>query len=303
MDDYFLKNSLFIRSEPPNHQNLESHCVPRRGMRYSIRVAKHGSRLRGKVREPEYRRFAEEFVDLLVDPKRTWFVRYTVMGGLDHIPTEEEINSGDFALRVLNLLERGEAEMIEVSLYEALNTGDREVLVPYTRKWAQDYAFSREDLRMLLKIGKSSSLRHSFKRLNSKFDFRSGGQTKISRAQYDKLLKRAEQLRPAIEKILIELSSNTSHTLEEILDYCRKDEPGACNFLSLHLQRLKQAFKDKRVVNRATKRTSARARALADAMAGTDFELAFSTSIEKVREARRIARRQGPPPNSPQIPD
>ena len=258
-------------------------------------------RTQSNVSETEYHRFAEQFVDLLVDPKRSWFIRYIVTGGLDHIPTDEEIDSGDFALRVLNRLEEGEAEMIEVSLYKALNTGDREVLVPYTRKWAQGYGFSRENLRMLLKMGKSSSLRHSFKRLNSKFDFRSGGKIKISPSQYDKILKRADLLRPAMEKILNELSSDTSHTLEEILDYCRKDHQEACNFLSLHLQSFQQAFNDKRVMDRAKTRISARAGVLADAMAGTDYGLAFSTSIEKVGEARRAKRRRGPHLDSPQI--
>jgi hypothetical protein len=268
----------------------------------SSAVAKDRPKSRSAPRESEYLRFAEQFVDLLVDRKRSWFVRYIVTGGLDRFPTNEEIDSGDFALRVLKHLKRLETELIEVSLYEALKTGDREMLVPYTKQWATEAAFSREDLRMLLKMGNSSTLQGSYKRLNSEFDFRPGGKIKISPAQYDKLLKRAEQLRPAIEKILRELSS-TTHTLEKILDYCRKDRPAACNFLSLHLQRFQQALNDKRVMNRATKRIVARAGVLADAMAGTEYRLAFSTSIEKVGEARRAARRQGPPSNSPQISD
>jgi hypothetical protein len=266
-------------------------------------MSQRPSRPGKKVSEAKYQSFAEQFVELLLDPKRSWFVRYIVTGGFDHIPTDQEIDSADFALRVLNYLERGETEMIEESLYEALSAGDREMLLPYTKRGAQEAAFSREDLRLLLKMGNSSALKNSFKRLNSKFDFRSGGKTKITLAQYEKILKRAEQLRPAIEKTLHELASNTSHTLAEILEYCRKDHPGACDFLSLHFQLLQQAFNDKRVVKRATKRISARARALADAMAGTDYELAFSTSIEKVGEARRIARRQKPLSNSPQISD
>jgi hypothetical protein len=265
-------------------------------------VAKHASRPRGRVSATEYQRFAEQFVDLIVDPKRPWLVRYIVTGGLDRIPTDEEIDSGDFALRVLKCIERLErdgTEIIEASLFEALNAKDRELLVPYTRKWAQEACFSRENLRMLLKMGSSSSLKQSFKKLNSKFGFRGGGRTKITLEDFDKILNRAEQLRPAIEKILKELSSQTSHTLEEILEYCRKDYPQACDFLSLHVQRFQQAFNDRRVGNRATKRISARAGALADAMAGTDYGLAFSTSIEKVREARRFALPEEPSSDSP----
>lgn len=250
----------------------------------------------------DYLRFAEQFVDLVFDPKRPWLVRYIVAGGLSHLPTDEELDSGVFALHVLNNLEhldREGSEIIEKSLYEALNTRDREVLVPYTKRWAEEARFSIEELRILLKMGQSSSLKRSFKRLNSKFAFRSGGATKITRDEFDRLLRRAEQLRPAIEKILKELSSPTSHTLEEILAYCRKDYPQACEFLSCHIERFQQASEDKHVMKRATKRISAKARALADAMAGTDYDLAFSTSIEKVREARRLA---SPEPSSSDSP-
>jgi hypothetical protein len=262
-------------------------------------VGKHPSR----PRNSEYQRFAEQFVELLVDPKQGWLVHYIMTGGLDHIPTEEEIESGEFALRVLGRLKHGETQLIEVSLYEALTTGDREMLVPYTKQWALGAAFSREEMRLLLNMGTSSSLRHSFSQLKSTFKFRVGGTTKLAPGQYVKILERAEQLRPAIEAILNELASGTSHTLEEILEYKRKDHPGACRFLSLHLQRFQQAFNDKRVMDRARKRISARARALADAMAGTDYELTFGTSIEKVGEVRRIARRRNLAPDSPTISD
>ncbi len=266
-------------------------------------MAKRRANPKSRVSETEYQRFAAQFVELLVDLKRSWFVRYIVMGGLDHIPTDEEIDSGDFALRVLRHLKRGETEMIEVSLYEALSTGDREILVPYTRQWAKEAAFSREDLRTLLKMGNSSSLQRSFKKLHLEFDFRPGGQIKISRAKYDKLLKRSEQLRPVIKKILDERASGTSNSLGEILEYCQKDHPGACKFLSLHLLHFQQAFNDKHVIRRAKKRISARAGVLADAMAGTEYGVTFSTSIATVGEARRAARRQKPPLDSPEISD
>jgi hypothetical protein len=221
-------------------------------------------------------------------------------GGLEHIPTEEEIESGKFALDVLNRIDRGETQLIETAIYDALSTRDRQVLMPYTKEWAMHAAFSREQMAMLLKVGRSSTLQHSFKKLKSTFGFRVGGKTKLAPNQYARTLERAEQLRPAIEKILKEQASDTAHSLPEILQYCKKDYPKACDFLALHLRRFQQAFNDKRVLNRATKRTSAKALALADAMAGTDYGLAFSTSIEKVREARRIARRQVLPSMPPQ---
>jgi len=257
-----------------------------------ILVGKRQSNRRPGVSEAEYERFAEQFVELIVDPKQAWLVAYILNGGLNRIPTEEEFESGKFALHVLNRLERDETEIVEHYLWEALTTGDRKTLVPYCKQWALNASFTDEEMRMLLKMGKSSSLRQSYKRLNSKFRFHRGATPKLALGQYPKALERADQLRPAIEKVLTELASRTLNTLPEILEYCRKDYPEACEFLLRHIRLLEQAFKDKRVMNRATKRISAKARALADAMAGSEYGLSFSTSIERVRQARRSARPQ-----------
>lgn len=238
-----------------------------------------------------YQRFAEQFVDLVVDPKQAWLVEFIAKGGLNYIPKEEEFESGKFALTVLNWLGRQETELVQVEILEALTTGDREFLLPHTKQWAMDANLTVEQMRMYLKMAKSSSLRQSYKKLNSRFKFHRGATPKLASSQYPKVLERAEQLRPAIEKVLIELASPTAHTLPEILAYCQSDYPAACEFLLRHLQRFQQAFNDKRVRARATKRISAKARVLADAMAGADH-LAPSTSIERVGEARRRARRQ-----------
>ena len=72
------------------------------------------------MRDAEYQTFAEQFVDLLVDPKQRWFVRYIVMGGLDHIPTDGEIDSGDFALRVRY------AEKYSFGISQSLSERDRD---------------------------------------------------------------------------------------------------------------------------------------------------------------------------------
>ena len=255
-------------------------------------MEKRQSNLKPKVSEAEYQRFAEQFVELIVDPKQAWLVEFIAKGGLSYIPKEEEFESGKFALTVLNWLGREETELVQVEILEALTTGDREFLLPHTKQWAMDTNLTDEQMRMYLEMGKSSSLRQSYKKLNSRFKFHRGAIPKLASGQYHKALGRAEQLRPAIEKVLIELASATAHTLPEILEYCKKDQREACEFLLLHLQRFQQALNDKRLTNRAKKRISARARVLADAMAGTDHKLAFSTSVERVREARRFARRQ-----------
>jgi hypothetical protein len=255
-------------------------------------VPKRLEKLKSTVSDAEYQRFAEQFVELIVDPKQEWMVLYLMTGGFDQVPTDDEVESGKFALKVLNRLERGETQLIEVSLYEALTTGDREVLVPHTKEWATAARLTDVQMRLLLRIGKSSFLRQSHKQLGSRFRFHRGPKAKLALSQYHKVLERAEQLRPAIEKVLTELASPTAHTLSEILKYYEKDYPEPCKFLLRHLARFQQAFNEKRVMDRAKKRISARARVLADAMAGTEYDLAFSTSIERVRQARRFAPRR-----------
>ena len=37
------------------------------------------------VSDPEYLRFAEQFVELIVDPKQGWMVAFILNGGLDHV--------------------------------------------------------------------------------------------------------------------------------------------------------------------------------------------------------------------------
>ena len=100
-------------------------------------------------------------------------------------------------------------------------------------------------------------------------------------------MEKADLLRPAVTALLTQLQQ-TKHSVSEILEYLRKDHPEASEFLLGHVNRLQLALNDPKVLRRAQKRISARARVLADAMAGTDFGLTFSTSMERVREARRL---------------
>jgi hypothetical protein len=93
-------------------------------------------------------------------------------------------------------------------------------------------------------------------------------------------------LRPAISKLLAERSS-TSHTIPEILKYLQKDYPEAYKFLTRHRSKLEAALNDSKLLSRARKRPAARAGVIANALAGSDYNLAFSTSLERVREARR----------------
>lgn len=81
----------------------------------------------------------------------------------------------------------------------------------------------------------------------------------------------------------------TSRTLSETLRYLEKDHPQACDFLQRHAARVQQALGDPKLLQRAKKQLSGSARVLAEALAGSDHQLTFSTSRELVRQARHPA--------------
>src|SRR6516164_10955252 len=47
-----------------------------------------------KAKDAEYRRFAEQLTDGILDPKQPWLVQWVLTGGLANIPTDEELSSG-----------------------------------------------------------------------------------------------------------------------------------------------------------------------------------------------------------------
>jgi hypothetical protein len=80
-------------------------------------------------------------------------------------------------------------------------------------------------------------------------------------------------LEPAISKVLA--LPKTSRSLGKALHYLEKDHPDACKFLGRHIQRFQQALSDPALLRRAKKNPEARARVLAEAMAGSDYQLSF----------------------------
>jgi hypothetical protein len=236
--------------------------------------------------ERAYTRFADQFTDMILDPNKEWLIEYLMARGFETVPTWEELNSDKFALSVLDKLRLG-SWLVEQWLYEALRAKDREKLVPYFKNLAQSGGLAKDDLDRLLAVGKSAVLRESLKKLGASFSSHRGPQPKLPVWRYSELLKTAELLKPAIQKVL-ELAGTTSRTLPETLQYLQKDHSLACEFLFRHSNVLEQALVDPRLLRRAKKSIPARARVLADAMAGKDHKLTFSTSIERVRQARRL---------------
>lgn len=244
------------------------------------------SRLKTDVSDSDYQHFAEQFTDMVLDSKRPWLLQYLLASGFEIVPTWEELESDEF---VITLREKIEADswFWEMRIFEALMAGDREKLVPYFKKRAVDAELRSEHFDRLLAVGKSSVIKKSLNRLSKRFSFHRGPIPKLPISRYPDVYKTAEMLRPVIQKFL-ELSGTTSRTSSEILQFLRKDYPVPCAFLLKRIGTFERALSDPGLLSKARKRIPSRARILADAMAGTDHRVTFSTSIERVRQARRL---------------
>jgi hypothetical protein len=248
-------------------------------------MVKRGSQTPTVPRDKEYQHFAEEFTDLILDPRSgTWIVQFLLQGGFEHVPSEEYIASGGFAQHVLNL---AEMDWVQPTwLVNALYSRDRERVSLWVKERLVEANLTSEEVKRFLTVAHPSFLRKSLKQLNAKFKFHRGPRPKLPPREYSKILERADVLRPAIVRLL-SLLPGTRNSLAETLKYLQKDYPEACEFLQRHQLRFEKALSDATLLKRAESRIPARARVLADAMAGTDYDLAFSTSVERVREARR----------------
>lgn len=255
-------------------------------------MSKQGQELRSKVRDFEYQRFAEQFTDCILDPRQRWLIDFVLNNGFADIPTEEEISSGRFALKVLKSFKQEPAGLIEVSAYEALTKPDPTALAAWILRRSIECKLNKDQMSRLLKCANSRVVRSSHKTLGKIFNSEPGAKPKIPREQYAVLLKTVGMLQPAILKFLA--IPKTSRSLGETLHYLKKDYPQACEFLSRHIERFQRALNDATLRNRARKSIEGRARVLAEAMAGANYQLTFSTSRERVRRARVAVQTTSP---------
>ena len=231
-------------------------------------------------------------MDGMLDPRQPWLVEYALAGGFNTVPTEEYIGSGQFALAVRHAITYG--WLATEWMLEAFQKREKQKLVLWYKKHAKAAKLGREDMAALLECTDPKSLKRSLKGLGEPFVFRKGPKPQLPRGdQSAEALRLAELIYPAVLRLLTELSTRTAHTIGEILQYLQKDYPAACAFLIEHCSRLELCLKDPVVLRRASKRLPARARAVADAMAGSKYGVMFSTSMERIGEARR-RRKQSP---------
>jgi hypothetical protein len=163
---------------------------------------------------------------------------------------------------------------------------DRGALIDYFQELIVPWP--RESAELLLSFLKSfpERIRKGAVEISKFARRRSGRKSKINPAHYENLAARGTQLAPLILRLLQELGTATKRSVQELLVFWGSDYPGESQFLLKYIDRFKAALKDQRLCRRAVKLRT-RALAIADAMAGAEFDLELSTSYERAREGRR----------------
>jgi hypothetical protein len=88
--------------------------------------------------------------------------------------------------------------------------------------------------------------------------------------------------------MLKQQSVGTTHSVRDILRYLAKDFSKACRFLLDNIHLLEECLEDPNVLAKAKTRPDARARAVADAIAGSVYlNRKFTTALEYLRIERR----------------
>lgn len=227
---------------------------------------------------------AERFVNRLLDPKQSWF-RKIILEGLKRPEQSKwiarEMGSPD------DVHGTAWAKQFEISLQRR----KRKRLLELLKAEFVRSPIPRGSERAILSLGDPAIVRKGMLEIAKQFSGKPGRKALIEGPEYQKVAAIAGKLYPVILKLLQELGSGTKRTVQELLEFWQPDHPTACSFLLRNLPRLQEGL-NARALPRPAKKLQTRARVLSEALAGTEYGLTFSTSIERVREGKRA--RKGP---------
>jgi len=228
------------------------------------------------------RAFAEQSVD--------WFLGYSPayelgMLAARRLQSPSEAKQG-FAFMRLDVawVDSPEARRLATAIVSRDRAELIDLYLPYVRRWSLEEAEAIRAAFEALPL----NIRQEFEKVAKAIKRKVGPKPKANAADFPKMAALGSGLAPIIEKLLGELAAGTKSTIREHLVFWTKDHPTECEFLISHLARLEEILKNRDFLKRAT-RPKARARLIADAMAGTNYKP--RTAVERVREGRRRLRK------------
>jgi hypothetical protein len=232
---------------------------------------------------------AQTFVNFLFDPENTWY-RNAVLMGLDIYSR----HPGAYEASRSKLLELhpflGNAQALSLEdrtrVRIALQRKQPEKLLELVRRAFTRNPPTRESLNLLFATIKPLPMRKALLAAADQFKGRQGRPSDVTAVGKELAAFAEKKLAPAILNVLQSQERGTRYSLQELLDIATRDYPEASSFLLRHVALFEKAINDEKLLRRG-KQLQTRAQVLADAMAGADYGLKFSTSMKRVSEARK----------------
>ena len=234
-----------------------------------------------RLSERESLRFAERFVDRLLDSKEP-VRRKILLEGLKR-PAAARL-----ALKELGFPDTAYATLWAKQLELALQRRNRKRLVELVVQEFVRSPIPRGCEEALLALSDPANLRRAAIEA-AKQHGGTPGKKGLKQYEYRHLVEIADESYPVVLKLLQELKSGTGKTVQELLEFWQSDYPGACEFLLRNVGALEELLAA-RELPRPAKKLQTRVRVISEALAGAEYELAWSTSIERVRQGRRALR-------------
>lgn len=253
----------------------------------------HGQDADQRLSPDECIELAKSYVDLLFDPAKSWYRKMTLMGMeifLRNPGAYETIQSRLLELHPylgnFRTLTVEEQTNFRLALQRKQRSKVYELL---TASFARNPP-TQQVANFILATAKPLPMRKALLAAADEFKGKPGRPSEVTAVRSELASFAEEQLAPLILNVLQAQERGTRYSLREYLEIARRDFPKASAFLLRHLASFEKALADPTLLARG-KQSSTRAQVLADAMAGADYGLKFSTSLKRVGEGRMVSKR------------
>ena len=234
------------------------------------------------VAREETERQARRIVDKILD-KHNPIGRRAILEGLKH-PELLARMSKEAGLRSMR-----SDPSFRIKLKSALEKSDRQKLIElFTEDLLKHPIAPGNEHKVVQALG-PQTFRKTLLEVANTLKGKPGKASLVDLADYPELAIRADSIRPIVLKILIERREGNTSPIKKYLDFWNEQFPEPCQFLLRHVDKLTELLDSKRLPKPA-KKLETQARVIAESLAGCEEGLTFSTSIERVREGRRLLR-------------
>ncbi|MHB8487390.1 MAG: hypothetical protein ACYDCM_16880 [Candidatus Acidiferrales bacterium] len=238
-----------------------------------------------KLSPVECEDFAEAYANMILNPSWSW-MRIQIVKMISSLKDSQTTKK---ILKLIGFPMPDTPEWAQ-DFADAVEKMDRVRLIAIIRAACSDSPPTRGMADFILKTDFGALARRSLLKAARQFSAKRGAKAKATRQDYARIAMIADEVYPVCLRIVTELKSGASPSVQQFLEQLTQDFPEACKFLQAHLSKFESVLRDKRLQERG-KRIESFARLVADGVAGADYGLEPRTSIERAREGKRLLGR------------